>query len=47
MSLCNITFLTSPFKRLHGFASNLVWMFLEWTPTKLLKIGVTPLFKLE
>ena len=29
---------------LHGFASNYVWMFLGWTPTKFVKIGVLPLF---
>ena len=27
-------------KPLHGFASNFVWMFLGWTPTKFVKIGV-------
>ena len=37
MSLCNIPLLTS-LEPLHGFASNLVWMFLGWTPTKFVKI---------
>ena len=32
---------------LHGFASNFVWMFLWWTPTKFVKIGVLPLFFME
>ena len=47
MSLCNIPLLTSSLEPLQGFASNFVWMFLEWTPTKLLKIGVLPLFFME
>ena len=34
-------------KPLHGFASNFVWMFLGWTPTKFAKIGVLPLFFME
>ena len=38
MSLCNIPLLTSSLEPLHGFASNLVWMFLGWTPTKFIKI---------
>ena len=38
MSLCNIPLLTSSLEPLHGFASNLVWMFLGWTPTKFVKI---------
>ena len=39
MSLCNtsIPLLTS-LEQLRGFASNLVWMFLGWTPTKFVKI---------
>ena len=40
MSLCNIPFLTSSFELLHRFASNFVWMFLGWTPTKFVKIGM-------
>ena len=35
------TFLTSS-KPLLGFASNFVWMFLGWTPTKFVKITVLP-----
>ena len=34
-------------KPLHGFASNFVWMFLGWTPTQFVKIGVLPLFFME
>ena len=34
-------------KPLHGFASNFVWMFLGWTPTKFVKTGVLPLFFME
>ena len=34
-------------KPLHGFASNFVWMFLGWTPTKVVKIGELPLFFME
>ena len=34
MSLCNIPFFISSLEPLHGFASNFVWMFLGWTPTK-------------
>ena len=49
-TLCQYTwyipFVTS-LKQRHGFASNSVWMFLGWTPTKLVKIGVLPLFKIE
>ena len=30
----NFSFSTSSLKPLHGFASNFVWMFLGWTPTK-------------
>ena len=47
MSLCNISLLTSSLEPLHGFASNFVWMFLGWTPTKFVKIGVLPLFFME
>ena len=46
MSLCNILFLTS-LEPLHRFASNFVWMFLWWIPTKFVKIGVLPLFFME
>ena len=38
---------TSSLKPLHVFASNFVWMFLGWTPTKFVKIGVLPLFVME
>ena len=31
----------------HGFTSNFVWMFLGWTPTMFVKIGVLPLFFME
>ena len=41
------SFATSSLKPLHGFASNFVWMFLWWTPTKFVKIGVLPLFFME
>ena len=42
------SFSTSFLKLLHGFASNFVWMmFLGWTPTKFVKIGVLPLFFME
>ena len=37
-------FLISPLELLHGFASNFVWMFLGWTPTKFVKIGVLFIF---
>ena len=47
MSLCNIPLLTSSIESLHGFASNFVWMFLGWIPTKFVKIGVLPLFFME
>ena len=40
-------FLTSSLEPLHGFASNFVWMFLGWTPTKFVKIRVLPLFFME
>ena len=46
MSLCNIPLLTS-LEPLQGFASNFVWMFLGWTPTNFVKIGVLPLFFME
>ena len=42
-----LSFSTSFLKPLHGFASNFVWMFLGWTPTKFVKIGVLPLFFME
>ena len=41
------SFSTSSLKPLHGFASNFVWMFLGWTPTKFGKIRVLPLFFME
>ena len=41
------SFSTSSLKTLHGFASNYVWMFLSWTPTKFVKIKVLPLFFME
>ena len=47
MSLCNIPFLTSSLEPLHGFASNFALMFLRWTPSKFVKIGVLPLFFME
>ena len=47
MSLCNIPLLTSTLEPLHGFASNFVWMFLGWTPTKFVKIGMLPIFFME
>ena len=40
-------FSTSPLKPLNGSASNFVWMFLGWTPTKFVKIGVLLLFFME
>ena len=40
-------FLISSLEPMHGFASNFVWMFLGWTPTKFVKIGVLPLFFME
>ena len=40
-------FSTSSLEPLHGFASNFVGMFLGWTPTKFVKIGVLPLFFME
>ena len=43
--LCPI--LTSCLEPLHGFASNFVLMFLWWTPTTVLKIGVLPVFFME
>ena len=42
MSLCNIPFLTS-FKPKNRYASNFLWMFFWWTPTKFVKIWVLPL----
>ena len=47
MSLCNIPFLTSYLKPMHGFDSNFVWMFLGWTPTTFVKIMIQPLFSME
>ena len=47
MSLCNISLLTSFPEPLHGFDSNFVRMFLGYTPTKFVKIGVLPLFLME
>ena len=44
MSLCNIPLLTSSLEPLQGFASNFVWMFFWWIPTKFVKIRVLPLF---
>ena len=47
MSLCNIPCLTSSLEPLQGFASNFVWMFLGWTPTKFVRIGgggATPIY---
>ena len=34
------SFFTSSLEPLHRFASNFVWMFLGWTPTKFVKMGV-------
>ena len=45
ITICH--FLISSLEPLHGFASNFVWMFLGWTPTKFVKIGVLPLFFME
>ena len=42
-----MNFFTSSLKSLHRFASNFVWMFLRWTPTKFVKIGLLPLFFIE
>ena len=47
MSLCIIPLLTSSLEPLHTFASNFVRMFLGWTPTNCVKIGVLPLFFIE
>ena len=41
------SFSTSSLEPLHGFSSNFVWMYLWWTPTKVVKIGVLPLFVME
>ena len=43
----NFLVFSTSLKPLHGFASNFVWMFLGWTPTKFVKIGVLPLFFME
>ena len=45
-SLCNNQFLTS-LKRKHRFASNFVWMFHGWTPTKFVIIRVLLQFFIE
>ena len=42
-----LDFSTSSLEPLHGFASNFVWMFFGWTPTKFGKIGVLPIFFME
>ena len=42
-NMFNILFLTSLQPR-HGLASNFVWMFLGYTPTKFVNIGVLPQF---
>ena len=47
MLLCNIPIFTSYLEQLHGFASNFVLMFLRWTPTMFVKIGVLILFFIE
>ena len=39
--------LTTSLEPLQGFCSNFVWMFLGWTSTKFVKIGVLPLFFME
>ena len=44
MSLCNNPFLTSSLEPLLRFASYFMLMFLRWTPTKFVKIGVLSLF---
>ena len=41
------SFSTSSVKPLHGIASNFMWMFLRWTSTNFVKIGVLPLFFME
>ena len=43
MSLCYIPILTS-FKPKHRFTSNFMWMFPGRAPTKIVKIGVQPIF---
>ena len=40
VSVNYLSFSTSSLKPLHGFASNFVWTFLGWTPTKF----VNPVF---
>ena len=42
-----ITFSTSSSKPLNRFASNVVCLFLGWTSTRFVKIGVPPLFLKE
>ena len=46
MSLCNIPFLTF-LKPRHGFASNFVKIFLGWTTTTFVEIGVLALIEME
>ena len=43
----NFSSFSTSLKQLHGFASNFVWMFLGWTPTKFVKIVVLSLFFME
>ena len=38
------SFSTSSLEPLNGIVSNFVWMFLEWTPTKFVKMGCYPYF---
>ena len=40
-------FSTSSLEPLHGFASNFIWVFLGWTLSKFVKIGVLPLYFME
>ena len=47
MPLRNITLSTSLLKPILRFASNFVWMFLEWTLTKTVKLGVLPQLFME
>ena len=37
----------SSLEPLNGIASNFVWVFLEWTPIKFVKIWALPLFFME
>ena len=41
------SFSTSSLEPFHGSASNFVRMFLRWTPTKFVKVGVQPVFFME